>query len=276
MVGCKDVIKKKKKKGTDKDKTKDKPEWVDALEKRLVSVMESQNDMLLKRMSAMENKMNEKIEAIKTEMHKSFERIKDVEQKTNAMELELREENKNLKDQMMLMECKLLDNYIRFRGVPESEKDVREEMVNIISEFLEMPLDDVERECDDIYRVNSDFARVKKLPRDIIVRVITHKMRNLIFNRHYQEPLEVLGNRIKIWKELPKDLIKQRKEFKKLIDKFRQEQMQYRWEIQYGVSFLCNNKRFLIKTQTQMQEFFTNAKDEPGKSQVNQNNHNGN
>lgn len=232
--------------------------------------------MLLKRMSAMENKMNEKIEAIKTEMNKSFERIKDVEQKTNAMELELREENKNLKDQMMLMECKLLDNYIRFRGVPESEKDVREEMVNIISEFLEMPLDDVERECDDIYRVNSDFARVKKLPRDIIVRVITHKMRNLIFNRHYQEPLEVLGNRIKIWKELPKDLIKQRKEFKKLIDKFRQEQMQYRWEIQYGVSFLYNNKRFLIKTQTQMQEFFTNAKDEPGKSQVNQNNHNGN
>lgn len=94
-------------------------------------------------------------------------------------------------------------------------------MVNIISEFLEMPQEEVEKEYDDIYRVNSEFARQKKLPRDIIVRVITHKMRDLIFVRHYQDPLEVLGKRIKIWKELPRDLIKQRKEFKQLVDKLR-------------------------------------------------------
>lgn len=38
---------------------KEKPEWVDLLEKRLVSAMENQSEML-KRISLMENKMNEK------------------------------------------------------------------------------------------------------------------------------------------------------------------------------------------------------------------------
>lgn len=65
---------------------REKPEWVDALEKRLVTVMENQNDMLLKRMSDMESKMNERIDAIKVEMSNSFERIKVVEQKASDLE----------------------------------------------------------------------------------------------------------------------------------------------------------------------------------------------
>lgn len=78
-------------------------------------------------------------------MNKSFERITAVEQKTNGMESEFREENKKLQDQLILMECKILDNYIRFRGNSESEKDVREEIVNIISEFFEIPQEEIEK-----------------------------------------------------------------------------------------------------------------------------------
>lgn len=58
-----------RKKGQDKDKDKEegkeKPDWVDTLEKWLVSAMENQCDILLKRMADMEAKMNEKIEGIK-------------------------------------------------------------------------------------------------------------------------------------------------------------------------------------------------------------------
>lgn len=65
---------------------KEKSEWVDLLEKRLVNAMENQSEMLLKRMAGMENKMNERIDTIRMETNKS-ERIKAVEQKTNDMEL---------------------------------------------------------------------------------------------------------------------------------------------------------------------------------------------
>lgn len=193
--------------------------------------MENQNEMVLKRIMDIENKMSERIETLKTEINKSNDKIKETERKTNAIGLELKQENRMLKDQVMLLECKLLDNYIRFRGVPESEKEAREEMINIISEFLEMPPDEVERECDIIYRVNSDFARQKKLLRDIVVKVTTCKMRDLILAKQYQEPMEISGKRIKIWREMPRDLIIQRKEYRQLTDKLRQEQVRYRWEI---------------------------------------------
>lgn len=77
------------------------------------------------------------------------------------MEKEMMEKNRNLQDQLILMDCKLLDN-LRFRGVPEMKGDVRQEMVNIVSEFMEKSQEEVEGMCDEIYRVNSEFACEKK------------------------------------------------------------------------------------------------------------------
>lgn len=264
-----------KKKKAEKDEAKEKPDWVDALEKCLMSVMESQNDTLLKHMTEIENKMNERIEIIKTEMNKSYDKIQGVEQKTIDIEMKLRQGNRFLKDQVMLLECKLLDGYVRFRGVPENDKEVREEMVNIIAEFLEMSPNEVERKCDVIYRVNSNFAKQKKLPRDIVVNLITHKMCDLILAKQYQEPMEIMGKQIKIWKELLRELIKQRKEYRQLTDKLRQEQVRYRWEIPRGVSFMFNQKRYLRKTAEQMNEFLTNTTGEHQRNQTSQKDQNG-
>lgn len=264
-----------RKKGTEKEEGKEKPDWVDALENRLVSVMENQNALLMKRMADMEKKMNERIDEIKVELSNTSERIKNVEQKTSDIETELRMENKKLQDQIMLTECKLMENYIRIRGMPESETDLREEMVNIISEFVELPMKEIERELDVVYRVNSEFARKKNLPRDIIVKVLTHKMRDLIFTRQFKEPMEVKGKYIKIWKELPRDLIKQRREFKQLVDRLRQEQVKYRWEIPCGLSFLYKKKRWMIKSFEQMQEFLKTAKEGSEEGQTSQENQNG-
>lgn len=101
-------------------------------------------------------------------------------------------------------------------------------------------------------------------------------MCDLILAKQYQEPMEILEKRIKIWKELPRDLINQRKEYRQLIDRLRHEQVWYRWEIPRGVSFMYNQKRYLIKTYDQMREFLTNTKREFQKNQVKQKNYNGN
>lgn len=177
---------------------------------------------------------------------------------------------------LIKLECKLLDNYIRFRGVPENQKETREEMINILSEFLEMPQSEVEQECDEIYRVNSEFAHIRKLPRDIIVKVLNHTMRDAILNKQYHEPMEISGKRIKIWKELPKDVIQQRKEFKQLLDRLRLEQIQYRWEIPRGISFSYDGKRINIKMKQQMQEFLMTNRKEGVNTHASQRNQNGN
>lgn len=258
-----------RKKFTEKEELKDKPEWVDALEKRLTSVIENQIEMLLKRMEKMESKVNAKIESIQLEIKKSSERIKLVEQKTNELEVDLKEKTLDLPDKMVIMECKLLENCIRFRGLPENEKNIREEMIEILAEFLEISAEEVESKCDDIYRVNSEFARRKNLPRDVIVKLLTHNLRDSIFARHYQEPLEIAGKKIKIWRELPKVMIKQRKEYKQLVEKLRSEQIRYRWEMPRGISFMYNSKKLWIKTEEEMVEFLTVTKTKQGKDHKN-------
>lgn len=49
------------------------------------------------------------------------------------------------------MECSQLDTYLRFRGIQESNKEVREEMIDI-SEFLELPQNELKKEVDEIYK----------------------------------------------------------------------------------------------------------------------------
>lgn len=62
------------------------------LEKRLCA-METQSEMLLKRMASMEAKMDERVEARKNEVRKTAERINLIEQKSNELEADWREKN---------------------------------------------------------------------------------------------------------------------------------------------------------------------------------------
>lgn len=52
------------KKGGDKEDMKDKLDWAESMEKCLISVIENQNEVLLKRMVEMESKVNDKIGSI--------------------------------------------------------------------------------------------------------------------------------------------------------------------------------------------------------------------
>lgn len=177
---------------------KERPEWVDNLEKRLMTAIESQSELILKRMEGLEKSMDKKIVDMKVELQESVEKVKEIDQRAIAMEKELREENNNIKDQLIVMECKLLENTLRLRGIPESRGNEREEIINILSEFLEKSQDDIEEMCEDLYRVNSDYARHKNLPRDVIIKLTTHKARDTILTKHFQDPMMVLNKRVKI------------------------------------------------------------------------------
>lgn len=50
----------------------------------------------------------------------------------------------------------------------------------------------------------------------------------------------------------------------------RQEQIRYRWEVLWGLSFMYDNKKLMIKTVEQMKEFLVSTKKDIGKNQQNQ------
>lgn len=69
---------KKKNKGEDKEK----PEWVDLLEKKLTETIEGQSGAIMKRIADMEEKVRTEIDEVKAEMKKSVLRIGEIKQKT--------------------------------------------------------------------------------------------------------------------------------------------------------------------------------------------------
>lgn len=170
-----------RKKGQDKDEG-GRPDWVDALEKRLISAMELQSEVLLKKMTDMENKLNDRIDVLNQEIENSNGKIKELKKKTNDIEMDLCEKNKKLQEKLIWMKCRQLDKTLRIRGIQESQKEVREEILDILSELLEICTNEVEKEIEEIYRINSEFAHIKKLPRDMIVKVTSYKMRDSILS----------------------------------------------------------------------------------------------
>lgn len=62
------------------------------------------------------------------------------------------------------------------------------------------------------------------------------------------------GKRIRIMKELLKEIVQRRKYYRKLVEKLNSEHVRYRWLIPECLSFMWDNK-LLIKTIDQMKEF---------------------
>lgn len=85
--------KRKRKKGDERER----PDWIDNLEKRLMDAMVNQSEVVLKRMEYMEENMDLKIEGIRVVVQNSVERIKTVEHKTKSMEKEMKEKMTNCK-----------------------------------------------------------------------------------------------------------------------------------------------------------------------------------
>lgn len=115
------------------------------------------------------------IEGVKLEVKKSATKIGETEQRTNKLEKEMLGNNKKLQDRILMMDCKMLELYLWFRGVPEEQRRLREQTIILIADLIQRPIEEIDKNCDEIYRVNSEYAKLKNISRDIIVKVSTKK-----------------------------------------------------------------------------------------------------
>lgn len=111
-------------------------------------------------------------------------------------------------------------------------------MFQILADFLGKTREEIEIISNDVFRVNSEFARSKNLLRDIIVQLTSSRIRDQILMKHSQNPLEIQGGKILFMKELPKEIIQSRRSYKKIVDKLKGDNVRYRWELPEGLSFV--------------------------------------
>lgn len=89
------------------------------------------------------------------------------------------------KDRLELRyEIKTRELQLRVRGLEEEEGgDVREKVVNIVAELLEESPAEVNKGVDKIFRLKSYYASREKVPRDILVNVLSRRLKNDIIQQ---------------------------------------------------------------------------------------------
>lgn len=253
-----------------------KKEWQNAIEGVKKEVMDGMQEYFERMMSKLDEKEQNIKEAMKElvtkevgelknqigEMNKNIqdnsEKIQELQTQTADMGKtiqDLTEENKRLE---ILLEAKTTERQLRLRGLEEEQnEDLPQKITGICSELLEQPPEDIQASLDLVYRVNSNFAKQNKIPRDVVIQLTTMRKKEEILKKHYETPLEVDNKKILVLKEIPRKALIRRKSYKKLIDFLIAKDIRYRWELPEGLSFSFKGRRQMIKTEDQMELFLT-------------------
>lgn len=83
-------------------------------------------------------------------------------------------------------------------------------------EVIEKSFEEIDKGLDQVFRLRSRFNRWENTPRDIMVSVLSKKLKDEILRQSYQNPIEYKDRRVMILMELPKQVIMQRKYSKSL------------------------------------------------------------
>lgn len=97
---------------------------------------------------------------------------------------------------------------------------------------------------------------------DVIVNVLTRKLKEEILRQGIKNPIEYKGKKIRILRELPRQVLMERKIYKKLTEKLFKKNIRFRWELPRGLSFEYKEEKKLIVTEEQLNEFLVEEAEE--------------
>lgn len=145
---------------------------------------------------------------------------------------------------------------LRIRGLEEEEKeDVRERILNLLSELLEKRGEEIGSQTESVYILRPLKTEREGIINDIIVNFSVRKLKEEIIKSGYENPLEHNGKKIKILKELPRQVVIFRKNMRELTENLRKRNIRFRWKVPLGVTFTWKDKQITIKTEEDKIDF---------------------
>lgn len=146
-------------------------------------------------------------------------------------------------------EIRAKDLQLRIRVLEEQkEENIRGNILDIFSELIERPAEEINRELDQVYRLRYRLTEQRNYTSDIIVNLLTRRLKDEIFLKSMMNPIECDGKKIRI--------LKDRKIFRKLTEKLYKENVRFKWELPHGLSFMYKEERRMIESEAQMNGFF--------------------
>ncbi|XP_042302188.1 myosin-7-like [Sceloporus undulatus] len=211
--------------------------------------------------------IHQTVDKMMAEMQVTKRRVDILEFKSEKMEkdlckLESRREQDL--DEKALWEQRMREKAVKIRGLlEEKNEDLYEKLVPKIAQFLEKEVTTFQFEIDKLFRINSQIARQKGLPRDVALHFVRKQTRDLFLNKHNESPFQIEGQDLKVLKDIPARLLRRRREYTSLTTLLRREKIPYRWEIPEGLTFWFQKKRVRITSPEQARGFirkFTDMK----------------
>uniref|UniRef100_A0A2D4HA84 Uncharacterized protein n=1 Tax=Micrurus lemniscatus lemniscatus TaxID=129467 RepID=A0A2D4HA84_MICLE len=96
-----------------------------------------------------------------------------------------------MEDSLVYLEMDKAATYLRFQNIVESkEEDLEQVMAEILAEVLERDKDDILKKLDEVYRVNTNYARCHKCPKEVYVRFARRKVWDIIYKISREETIK--------------------------------------------------------------------------------------
>uniref|UniRef100_A0A803SSV2 L1 transposable element RRM domain-containing protein n=1 Tax=Anolis carolinensis TaxID=28377 RepID=A0A803SSV2_ANOCA len=155
-----------------------------------------------------------------------------------------------LEDKQEWIESKELEYQLRFRNIWEdSKEDIRKTTIEIISNMLQCPIEEAEDRTDRVYRINTNYAKRNKTPRDVIVNFTKKIFRDEILKANNDQPVIFKGKKIAILKEYPTETLNRRRKYLFLVDELKKHNLRFRWERTEGLMTTYRGQKFWITSE---------------------------
>nr|XP_016849588.1 PREDICTED: golgin subfamily A member 6-like protein 1 [Anolis carolinensis] len=155
------------------------------------------------------------------------------------------------------MEARELEFQLRLRNIQEEPGEtIREKVIEILTNLLDCSEQEIKEQTDRTYRINTNFSRRNKTPRDMIVHFTKKITRDEILKTNSKKQIFYKGTKIVILKEVPSTIISRRKNYTFLIEELKKQNARYRWEREEGLMTTYKGQRYWITTEERAREFY--------------------
>uniref|UniRef100_A0A2H6MY49 L1 transposable element RRM domain-containing protein n=1 Tax=Micrurus carvalhoi TaxID=3147026 RepID=A0A2H6MY49_9SAUR len=128
-----------------------------------------------------------------------------MEKKLEVMDRKIMAMNKVLEDSIVHLEMERVAFYLRFQNVAEAkDEDLGVIMSELIAEALQRDWQEIVNELDEVYRIHTNYARRHKLPREVHIRFVRKKVRDIIYKIIKKESMLYKDKEIVTLKQIPR------------------------------------------------------------------------
>nr|XP_028571573.1 uncharacterized protein LOC114589378 [Podarcis muralis] len=253
--------------------------------KMFAEIRQSEKNLELKleqvdnRIGKMEKKIDETVNELKGQLKEVFRRtqaveeglkktrleVKDVRREEDKIKAEILDLNKNqeeMKDLIAMNELRQKEVNLRFRAVPEVQgENIKVKLITELASWLEISTEEMENAVQSAFRMKAKSARNKRLVGDCLVIFKEREMRNMILQKNKEKRLNIGGNYIIIFKDIPVRLLKRRESYKELVQTLKRNNIEFKWEFPEGISFTYRSKRQKLTSPEETSKFLRKYKE---------------